>query len=279
MNVKTNKIYLATPPVKWWSFISKQFYSFDRFVDLMFSLKMIVSKKNAYGFLRMHKKPDEALFNYKGINFKARKKDWLAVREVLIEDEYFFIEKIISADEDCYVLDLGGNIGCFALKVLAHNSMAKVVSVEASPATFTILAKNCKLNNNYTWKALEYAVWRDNETVYLECMDEPLSTHVLEKSGGIECQSIGLKTIIDEHCDAVPKLIKMDIEGAEMIVLPESMDVFKDVSYLIVEFHDNSSDVKKILDQLDGLYQYRIEFGSRLSKNRLYCFSRIELVL
>ncbi len=127
------------------------------------------------------------------------------------------------------IFDIGANIGKYAI---ANNANTTIISVEASPITYEKLINNVKGYANIT--ALNYVVCDSSESTikFYHCsMADTLST--LDKDWITSSESrfsnygtnmkelfvpvISLDILIDNY--GTPDLLKIDVEGAENIVL------------------------------------------------------------
>jgi FkbM family methyltransferase len=128
------------------------------------------------------------------------------------------------------IFDIGANIGNWAL---ANQNNNTIISVEASPNTFSALKHNIQAYSNIT--PLHYAVApdsSDNFITFYHCA----SSHVLStlnkdwltsphsRFGKLESSIVEYKVptiTIDKLISlyGIPSLLKLDVEGAEHIVL------------------------------------------------------------
>jgi hypothetical protein len=86
--------------------------------DLLNCARLMGNPAKAYGYLRSGRAPQTGIFRVGLLCFQGRKEDWPAVRECLIEDEYSCVEALFAPEDTPpppRILDLGANIGCFAL--------------------------------------------------------------------------------------------------------------------------------------------------------------------
>jgi len=144
---------------------------------------------------------------------------------------------------DCF-LDIGANVGYFsALASLTVGENGQVLSFEAAPSTYQrlqVLANNNLFNNIKTFNC---AVSDTNGEVEFHCGP---SDHTgiasmrelgIKASSTIKVQAICLDNILKE----IPpvRLIKIDVEGAEMLVsLGMKHLLQRDKPYIIVEVTD-----------------------------------------
>ena len=57
-------------------------------IDLFNCTRLMGNPLTAYGYLRSGQNPQIGSFGLGPFHFQGRKEDWIAVREVLVEDEY-----------------------------------------------------------------------------------------------------------------------------------------------------------------------------------------------
>lgn len=132
------------------------------------------------------------------------------------------------------VLDLGANIGYFTLMAArAVGVEGKVYSFEPEPKNFEYLKKNIEVNEFAQATANQKAVSDQNGTTRLYICAYDSGHHTINKYDGIEAIARGrpfAKTAIDietvrvddflsEHGVGRVDVIKMDVEGAEALVL------------------------------------------------------------
>jgi len=129
--------------------------------------------------------------------------------------------------EDSLYFDIGANVGNWSLANIER--CEKIIAVEPSIKNYEILSKKCE-NTNIT--CLNYAVSNEDkkEVDFYECKsDYCLSTinkdwlcsensrFYGKEYTKITCQTISLDKLIEQY--GVPDLIKIDVEGAEHLVI------------------------------------------------------------
>jgi len=125
------------------------------------------------------------------------------------------------------LFDIGANVGLWALN--NYTATTKIISVEASPTTFLTLQKN---TSGKDITCLNYAVTNSSDPTVnffessanvLSTLDESWlndpSSRFFNKTTykKIEVNAITLDKLIDDY--GIPDLLKVDVEGAENIVL------------------------------------------------------------
>ncbi len=130
-------------------------------------------------------------------------------------------------------MDVGAGIGEFA--VLASSIVGKegkVVAIEPSPEDFKTLKYNIRENKCSNIIPINSAVSNKKEKLSLTF-----------KGKNFESEADTLHNIIQKLDIPVNSIqyMKMDIEGAERLVIPSSIDVIRNVDYIAIEIHNGFS--------------------------------------
>jgi len=230
-----------------------------RFVIVFFQLmrysdNLLDTARWLYQMRRKYRgQPSLAKFRLGDIVFACRTRDWPTVEEILLLDEYGFINQLTFHQPR--ILDLGANIGLFSIHCINQFPDAMVLSVEASPATFDILRANQTRYPQKHWQIGHYAVWHTECEVRF--IDEEMSTgsHV-NQTGSIKVPAITLDRLINEQCHGRVDLLKMDIEGAEQAVLEQAESSLMNVEHLILEVHPDKASWNEVLQLVNRNFRY-----------------------
>ena len=247
--------------------------------DLINCTVMMRNPYRAYRYLRSGMNPQIGEFKLGKLRFRARKEDWIAIREVLVEDEYLCVERLIQKNSEPLILDLGANIGSFALRVFLHCPDAQVASVEAAEDTFQILQGNRHLNSSSNWHALNFGVWRDDGPLTLMRRGISVGHRVIEGAGDDVVQGISIPTLLGKLGWDQVDLIKMDIEGGEEVVIPAALDVLRKTRFLIVEIHSDRIDAEPVISALQSIYEHQWQLNDRKSSKPLFVMTNEPLGL
>ena len=238
--------------------------------DLVYCVRWMRNPYLAYGYLRAGRLPQMGNFKIGACECQARKEDWLAMREVFIEDEYQAVDQLFPVNTAPKVLDLGANIGCFALRVFRSYPNAQVISLEAADDTFKVLDNNRTVNAALNWETLNLAVWGEDKEVSLLRRGISVSHQVIDGAGEETVQGISLDMLLNKlDWDGVD-LIKMDIEGGEESVIPGALDVLRRTRFLIIEIHNDRIDSSPVLATLKSAFSSQWQINDRASKKPLY---------
>jgi len=137
--------------------------------------------------------------------------------------------------EGMTVVDIGANIGYFTLLAASlAGEKGKVFAFEPEPRNYALLVRNTELNGFKNVIPLQMAVSNETGKVKLFLAKDP-SAHSIFRVAGVQRQEYSPKYIVvdavslDEFFkdkDCTVDIIKMDAEGAEMIILEGMTQVF-----------------------------------------------------
>jgi len=149
------------------------------------------------------------------------------------------------------ILDLGANIGLSVLYFLREHPDAVLTALEPDPALFRVLERNVRENGGGRAVLLNQAAWTGAGTLRFQS-DGADGGHVVTGGGApaaegaareagsaapgrvIEVPAVDVAALFD----AGPyDVVKIDIEGAESVVLPALGERLRRVRYLFVEYH------------------------------------------
>lgn len=210
-------------------------------------------------------------FCYRGQRFTARPSDWNAVREVLIDGEYDLVDDLLRRDRP-NVIDLGANIGMFALRVLAARPGAIIHSYEPDPATFALLEENGRRNHGRAWQAFRAAAHRETGTIRFA--SAATSTAGKVDNGGVEVPSVSLHDVLGRFGGERVDLVKVDIEGSEEALLTADPALLANVETMIVELHPSLNDAKAVQEVLGNAFPHLARIPGRTSSKPLLVASQ-----
>ena len=128
-------------------------------------------------------------------------------------------DPIFTNRSDMVVLDLGANCGLFSL--YAADSCSRLISIEPTPNTFSVLTEIVKDHSNIT--PLQLAIGPHNELISFFINENSTTNSMLNRNGQeTKVQCMTLETLFHmqelDHVD----FIKCDIEGSEMQALTDA---------------------------------------------------------
>jgi FkbM family methyltransferase len=142
-------------------------------------------------------------------------------------------------EDDKFILDIGANVGLFALYVSPWAE--KIVCVEPTPDHFSLLNKLTEGFDNI--ERIHGAASNVTGVAYFYTSQSNTTTNSLiarDVKSTIQVPSYTIKDIVEKAGLERVDFIKMDIEGSEYIVLDEKTleYIAENVPKILVEFHD-----------------------------------------
>jgi len=130
------------------------------------------------------------------------------------------------------VVDAGSHHGHYSV-VLASQHPNRLSLVDTHDPNMDAAEANLALNHFTAHKMLTAAIW--NEAGEVRYDGRPNGALVINGEGGVEVGSLRLEDI-----DAKAEVVKLDVEGAEYVVIPEALETMNVESW-IIEFHSGHS--------------------------------------
>jgi FkbM family methyltransferase len=156
-----------------------------------------------------------------------------------------FVEQIYRfpfAHDAPSIVDLGANIGLATLWFKRHYPHARIVALEPDPAIFACLERNVRGNGFSDVELVDRAAW-DADTELTFFPDGADGGHAGERESMSESSAAGrsvkVKALaIDRFLGARPiDFLKMDIEGAEDVVVAACRPLLRRVGCVFIEYH------------------------------------------
>jgi FkbM family methyltransferase len=192
--------------------------------------------------------------------------------DVFRNDEYAFS----PATDAPRILDCGAHIGLSVLYLKRRFPKASIVAFEPNPDAFALLARNAERNALTDIELVNAALAPADGAIPFEIHRRGVRGRTWGGSGApnpwigwgnylqVTVPSVRLSTWLDRPVD----LLKMDIEGMEVVVLAEAEPRLGTVRQIILEFHGTSVNPDNDLDRLLGIldragFAVRIKQGQR----------------
>ncbi len=184
-------------------------------------------------------------------------------KEIFVDRFYQFN----TTSDHPVIYDCGSNIGTSILFFSKTYPKAKIIAYEASPYIHGILIKNIANNTISNVTAYQNAVWIKNaELEFSEEGADSGSLHAISNTPKIKVQAVDLLEIINRE-DKID-LIKIDIEGAEVDLLPHISPALHKIEKLFIEFHSFNNQEQKLDQILSILKQNGFRYYIRHTNDR-----------
>lgn len=205
------------------------------------------------------------------------------------QNKFVALLELISQNEIEYVIDLGANVGQFALDLRRAGYLGKILSFEPVNNTFAILKQNAKREKR--WEVFNLAIGSHvgKETIKISNNDSLSSSfknmndlHLTNfpKSYFVSEEIVSVSTL-DEQFKIMkipPKkcLLKIDVQGFEREVLAGGTNSIPSIPLCYIEgslspLYDDEYDLRELLNDLHelGHHIYELFPGVRAKNGKL----------
>lgn len=157
-------------------------------------------------------------------------------KEIFVDQSY----KFKTNNTTPIIIDCGSNIGLSALYYRSEYPKAQIHCIEADPTIAKILNENLK-NNKCEANIIAKAAWINNDGVQFSSEGSDSGS---VGNGNVKIESIDLKEYLSnfEEID----FLKIDIEGAENVVIPHCSSVLSKAKNIFLEYHGNYHEEQKL---------------------------------
>lgn len=141
------------------------------------------------------------------------------------------------SDNSRTILDCGANMGLSVLYFALNYPTHHIVAFEPDPVIFSILQENIKAFGFANVEIHNEAVWNNEETLTF-FTDRGMGGRVENSYEGQKpslIKAIRLKNYINKDVD----FLKIDIEGAEDVVIRDCANELSEVNNIFFEYHNN----------------------------------------
>lgn len=181
-----------------------------------------------------------------GIRMRVRRQtcDEDFVRHILVEHDY--TPPGFEIGESDVVIDVGGNIGTFALHAAQRARRGTVFTFEPNSENYDLLLQNIKLNNATNIVPARAALSGTPGRLKLFTnrggggFHSVLQGRAVDQTDFETVDTLALRDVFDDHAIERCGFLKLDCEGAEYDILENLPDeYFARIDKLIMEYHVN----------------------------------------
>lgn len=193
-------------------------------------------------------------------------------QEVITKDSYE-IAKLFDRDKGIeYVVDIGANIGCFALQIRKFYPNCEIIVCEPEPELMKYNKENNGVGPHYVQaavvgdpnlKTVAFSVckWQGNHHVKGKFRMDTYAPVGSEIVGEIQVPAITLKELIKDYNFPRIDLLKIDTEGSEPDILTGAQGWLHNVRHIVGEWH-SQADLAVIKAVLEPTHSVTIEDGA-----------------
>ncbi|MCS6796374.1 MAG: FkbM family methyltransferase [Raineya sp.] len=171
------------------------------------------------------------------------------------------IYKFQTENSRPYIIDAGANIGLSVIYFKKLYPNAEIIAFEPDNKVFEILLFNIKSFGFENVQLIQKALWNEETTLrfYSEGADGGRIATQADSEKLIEVSTCRLRNFLNRKVD----LLKIDIEGAEITVMEDCIDLLHNVERLFVEYHSFVGKEQKLYKLLEILekagFRYQIQ--------------------
>lgn len=212
------------------------------------------------GKIRVHKLFNNNLFFY-------------SAPELLHGFKEIFIDKIYKQPlvENPYIIDCGANIGMSVIYMKQQFPQAEIIAFEPDETNFSLLNKNINSFGYSNVLLYKEAIWNENTT--LQFSNESSMGSKIEMdttSNTIAVKAVRLKDFLNRQVD----FLKIDIEGAENVVIKDIADNLHFVKNMFLEYHgtfDQNKELVKMINIIsDAGFNFYIKEAASIYETPFY---------
>ncbi|WFC63186.1 FkbM family methyltransferase [Pseudomonas sp. REST10] len=156
-------------------------------------------------------------------------------------DETAFLKSVLRDGE--VFLDIGANLGWYSLALGRHCPTSRIYAFEPIPSTVEMLEKNIRLNRLGNIEVIRMGLFsQEDELNFLFAPDVSGATSLKlagQSRGRASIQNVVCRTTtLDAFCasrDIVPALLKIDVEGAELMVVQGGEKILETTPIILME--------------------------------------------
>ena len=184
--------------------------------------------------------------------------------------EHGVIEELLRELEPNDVFwDIGANLGYYSCLVAAFNKSVYVVAFEPNPITVDRLKGNIELNKLPNVKVVDIALSNSDGRAAFDLVNAQSSHGLAHLSNTKANETIEVKTatgdkLVEDGIALRPTIVKIDVEGAEHLVIEGMKNILADCRVVFCEVHPN--EIGKYGSSPEELEKTLNDLGFRLKR-------------
>lgn len=200
-------------------------------------IKLKYYKHLPAGKIRIHKLFNHSLYYYSSTELLH------GLKEIFIDDIY----KQKLSDKP-YIIDCGANIGMSVIYMKHQFPKAEIIAFEPDETNFKLLNKNVESFSYTGVKLYKDAIWNKNTTL-LFSNESSMGSKIdlTNTSNTISVSAVRLKDFLIRKVD----FLKIDIEGAEYVVLKDIAEDLHLVTNMFLEYHGTFAQNNELVEMIN----------------------------
>lgn len=163
----------------------------------------------------------------------------------IVNDQMYNFE---TASETPYIIDCGANVGVSIVYFKKKYPNSEIVAFEPDKNVFAILEKNIQSRGYDNVTLINKGVW--NHEGKIQFLTDGAdggsiltdAKEFVDKQPVAEIETTSLKPYLNRKVD----FLKIDIEGAEAIVIEDCQNLLQNVQFIFIEHHGSASEMQRL---------------------------------
>ena len=212
-------------------------------VPMLGTYLKIELKRYFLGKLLHREMLSEKIFGFR-LHFFEYETFAILFEELYLPDAYYFTARSDSP----FILDCGSNIGLAIIYFKKIYPKCRVVGFEADARTFKKLELNLEVNKVQDVKVINRALYDRKGTVsFFVPLGQPGLVQSIRKESLADSTETLVETeLLSEHVNERVDMLKMDIEGAEEMVLKDlvTSEKLEFIQEMVLEYHHHMTPIE-----------------------------------
>jgi len=164
-----------------------------------------------------------------------------------------------------FIIDCGSNVGVSILYYARQYPNAKIIAFEPDKNIFPVLKKNVEQIGNANITLINKGVWNtEGKMVFLQ--EGADGGQVVDNNSNVSATAKTIEietTILKNYLEGDIDFLKIDIEGAEVVVIEDCGNLLKRAQQVFIEFHSKINKTQQLENILSVLannnFRYFVE--------------------
>lgn len=174
-----------------------------------------------------------------------------------LSEENVWRDFLDSLNERDVVWDIGAHYGIYSISASETRTSGSVYAFEPNPHARNVLSKNCRVNGSDI-EISRVALANDSGDTAMRMRSQGGDAAVIDPDNRLEDDERYVEDVIiertsgdelvEEHDYEAPDVIKIDVEGAEPLVIEGTTELLTDCRLIYVEVHKPTTDMTSVAD-------------------------------
>lgn len=158
------------------------------------------------------------------------------------------VYNFVADNDQPYILDCGANVGVSIIYFKQQYPKAKIIAFEPDKKIFSILSKNIDTRSYDDVSLVNKGLWNTEGTIQFIAEGADGGSIIQDKNGSPDKSQIAEieTTSLRKYLNTKVDFLKIDIEGAESVVLEDCQDLLQNVQRIFIEYHSRVNESQRL---------------------------------